>query len=265
MPRVTRSNSVRVMIAVRYLVLLLALLLAACDATTAVLPQDTAPEAVSIAYLKSLCREDIYLINRELSVSGQIVSSNRFGEFATRLVIQDPSGGLSLFVEDRHIARYYPYGTAVVLHCNGLCLRNYGGKIRLEQPATTVAEQKIPHDRLLRHLRPTPAQDRAPEPRRISLSELNPRLVDTYVRIDDLCFPERTTWCQYDSLAQRYVTTEHPALDARGDTIIVRTLGSVTYADVVLPREPVTLRGILDYFNHRYTLQIVNFGIYPQK
>ena len=110
---------------------------------------------------------------------------------------------------------------------------------------------------LLDRLKLTPERIEA---RPVGIAELNPRYVDTYVRIDDVSFTESpAAWCDRDPESGRYTTTERTLTDAAGDMLTVRTAGTALYAGEPLPEGRGSLCGIVDCFNGKYTLRITGF------
>lgn len=241
------------------LLLLAAAVLTACDRTTSFEAEPDPEGTVSVAYLKSLCHADHYAIREELSIEGRVVSSNLFGEFGPTIVIEDPSGGISLSATRADGIGSYPFGARVRLFCNGLTLSNRGGKIRLTRPAGD--DDRLPAEDLPYFLLRLPDDGQPPCPRRMTCALLSPRDIDTYVRFDHVRFTDTGRWCDYDPERGRFVTTGRRALDAAGDTLTVRTSGNASYAGEHLPEAMVSLWGVIDYFNGSYSLRLVDFGV----
>lgn len=219
-------------------------------------------EISSILYLKSLCKDSRFDITHNINIRGMVTANNRHKEFHRSFVIQDRTGGITVYADYSPAAPdYYQTGSIVTLFCNGLSLIDYGGKVVLGK----IGEDDdfvLPRQELQHHIRVDahhPEQRKA-TPRRIA--DLHPQDADTYIVLHDVHFTRRGKWCDTDSLTHHPTTTEHPLVDKAGDTIIVRTLGSCTYANEPLPEGNGSLRGILDYFNNRYTLRISDFEIY---
>ena len=247
-------------VSARNILIFYTLILSACDQATDYTPAVEDAQTISIAHLKSFCHEDTHRITREVSIRGRIISSDRFGEFGTTMVIEDASGGISLSVSDRTIADEYPFGASVQLYCNGLMLRNIGGKICLGLEPDSEGHDLIPSDRLHLYLERLNNEEQLPRPRTLRFTDLTPRDMDTYIGFEDVAFTERGTWCAFDAEEQRFSTTEHPIVNAQGDSLMVRTLWSCSYANEPLPEGRGSLWGVVDYFNHRYALQVVNFS-----
>ncbi len=230
--------------------------LSACDKTATPTPVRT----VSVAYLKSLCHGEFHPIRKELAIEGRIVSSNLFEESRSVLILEDTSGGISLVTSHPAITKEYPFGTRVRLYCNSLMLRDFGGKIRLTAIPRSSDDDRITAEDLKRRLIRYPDHGTRPEPRVLSFTDLSPRDIDTYVKFRQCRFTDRGRWCDYDSIRRCFLTTERQIRDRAGNTFRVRISGNAAYADLPLPYEECSLRGVIDYFNGNYTLRMTDFG-----
>ncbi len=230
----------------------------ACDKTTTPLFQSSEQPSHSIRYLKSLCQGTSYAVREEINIRGSVTAGDLYGEFYKTLVIEDPSGGIVLAADHTALADDYPVGCEVLIHCNGLTLCDYGGKIVL---GTTPDEQgagRIDRDELPRYLhRVTPGGNRR-RPAVLSFDEIDPDRIDTYVRFDRVHFSQPTDWCALDPETGERLTTERTICDDRGRTFTVRTLGSCHYASEPVPTGTGSLCGIIDYFGGKYTLRVIN-------
>lgn len=224
------------------------------------IPDDT---KISIAGLKALCDGRSYLpVTRDATLCGSVVANDLYGEFYHEIVIQDQSGGISVALESEDLAHDFPIGKQVEVLCNGLALYDYGGKIRLGAPTQENLPAEIPADEFARFLR-TPNLDLVPPlPRRISLDEVDNRLIDTRVRFDGVRFakPGRC-WCDRDSLNGRTLTTEHEILDESGNRFTVRVLWNCSYADEPTPSGAGAMIGIVDYFGGKFSLRISAYEV----
>ncbi|MCM1150528.1 MAG: DUF5689 domain-containing protein [Alistipes sp.] len=239
--------------------LLPVLLLVACDRTEPfAYENENRPEAThTIAYLKTRCDESHYEIVDQTVIRGTITGNNRYGEFPRELIIQDATGGIAIAADYSAADNPYPLGEELLVYCNGLMLYDYGGKIRLGK--ATDESTCIPREELDRHLRISGRTPERPTAAPIRIDELTPAHIDTYVRIDDVRFPESGIWCDRDPETGRYRTTERTLADAAGHTLAVRTAGTAFYAGEPLPSGNGSLCGIIDYFGGVYSLRITGF------
>lgn len=235
-------------------------LLTACNQATSVAEEEI--EIHSIAYLKSLGGESSTVIRQSLTIRGVVTANDRLGEFDRQLIIEDKTGGIALSIEASELYRCYPIGTTLHIFCNGLTLHNYGGRIELGHEVDPYGRIGIPSgevDRYLHLLEPTP---QIPRPTEITLDALQPSLIDRYVRIDQVHFlnPD-AAWCDDPKATSYRYRMEHPFADDAGNTLAVEVLSSCHYAKEPLPKGKGSLYGIIDYFNGRYALRVVNYGV----
>ncbi len=220
-------------------------------------PEKEEPETYSIAWLKSQGKGESRLLTEAIVVRGRVVANDRFGEWSRALVIEDETGGITIFADAARLADRYPFGATVVLYCNGLRLYDYGGKIVVgAEPSAYgfgIAEEAVAS-----HLHRGEDRPSAPEPRVVSLDGIRTELVDTYVQVRNVRFCERGSWCDRDPETGRYVDTERTIVDEAGHTFLVRTSGGCLYAKEPLPEGKGSICGVVDCFNGKYTLRVVN-------
>ncbi len=220
-------------------------------------PEKEDSETCSIAWLKSQGEGASRLLTEAIVVRGRVVANDRFGEWSRALVIEDETGGLTIFADAARLADRYPFGATVVLYCNGLRLYDYGGKIVVGAEPSAYGFG-IDKEEIAAHLHRGEDCPSAPEPRVVSLGGIGAELVDTYVEVRNVRFHERGSWCDRDPATGRYVDTERTIVDEAGHTFIVRTSGGCVYAKEPLPEGKGSIGGVVDCFNGKYTLRVVN-------
>lgn len=235
----------------------------ACDRASEPHYDREAAEQVSIAYLKSLCHGSSVRIVEELTVEGIVTANDIRGEFPRRLVVEDATAGIGIEMDHMALADLFPLGARVVVHCAGLALGDYGGKVQLGAPPTgdygvdRIARTDIPF-----HVRCTELNARVRRPRDLRIAELTAADADRYVRLDDVHFREAgAPWCGRDTLTGDAVTTLRTLVDASGTELTVRVLPSCHYATEPVPQGTGSVNGIVDYFDGALSLRIVNYEI----
>lgn len=241
--------------------LLAALLLASCDKSSEPRFGQTG-RISSIVALKALCEGESAEIRHDIAIRGRVTGNDRYGEFYKTLVVEDAGGGISIAVDRNDLWADYPFGCEVTVRCNGLTLRDYGGKIVLgTTPGTDYAggAGRIPEGDLPRYLTVGPFDGVQTRPRRLSIPDIDLRHTDTYVRLDDVRFTDAGDWCDTDPETLRTIATEHTIEDAAGNTLSVRVAGTCLYAKEPVPSGTGTLCGIVDCFNGKFSLRVVNY------
>ena len=220
-------------------------------------------EHASIAYLKSLCSDRTVRIAEELTVEGIVTANDIRGEFPRRLMVEDATAGIGIEMDHTDLSDLYPLGARVVVHCSGLALGEYGGKVQLGAPPTgNYGVDRIARADIPRHVRCTELNARERRPRTMLIGELRPADADTYVRFTGVHFREAgAPWCASDSVSGEPVTTFRTLVDASGAELTVRVLPSCHYAMEPVPQGTGSVNGIVDYFDGAISLRIVNYEI----
>lgn len=218
-----------------------------------------APQEVSIAYLKSLCKGSHYRIVNDYVVRGVVVATDWLGEMNKSAVIVDESGGLEFAVNSRNISEHLPIYSEVTIFCNGLMLARIGGKIELGiAPTAEFPLDNIDDEMFGRYIRVTGVcEDFVPTTKRFS--EVGVEDIGNIVRFNDvrICDEEQgLSWC--DICDDEVVTTYRTLIDSEGNNFAVRTLSTCDYAKEKMPAKEISVVGIIDYSDNRYFLRIVN-------
>lgn len=236
---------------------LLVLLCGSCNKRSELHPGGDPVRTVSVAYLKSLCTRSSVRITQDIAIRGVVTGNDRYGEFYKMLVVEDASSGISVAADHSALADEYPFGTELIVYCNGLTLTDYGGKIELGATPDNHGAGRIPEQELKRYLRPA-AQPTSPLPSRSDFSQITTRQIDTYVRFDGVRFTASGLWCTTDPETGKAVTTEQTITDTAGHTFTVRVAATCRYAKEPVPSGTGSLCGIIDYFNGKFSLRITN-------
>ena len=201
---------------------------------------DTPQGTVTIAALKSRCTGAQAAVTEDITIEGVVTGNDLYGEFYKTLVVEDTSGGISIAVDATELYVDYPVGTAVTIHCNGLFLCDYGGKVMLGTRPTDeyAGPGRIPQAEAALYLRRKQAETRPLRPRTFTFGEVDMRHTDTYVHFEGVRFVQQGNWCDPDP------ETGRPA--------------TCTYATEPVPQGTGSVYGIIDYFNGKYTLRIAN-------
>ncbi|MBQ4280060.1 MAG: OB-fold nucleic acid binding domain-containing protein [Rikenellaceae bacterium] len=229
------------------------------------------PRAVSIAYLKSLYQGYPLRFEEDLTIEGVVVANDRNGNYYKTLVVSDGTGGIEVKADYDKLFEVFRTGQTVRIGCNGLALGAYGGLVQLGDPAPGDYETGyIPEGELAARIVTTdkPVQQLLPET--ATIGGLLPRHVCTYVAFEAVQFVAEEAglrWSEADADTDRHL------IDARGDTLRVRTNHRADFAGRKLPAGSGYIEGIVGWFNGRYQLRIIDvrnvvmeeprFGIVP--
>ena len=243
----------------RTIVCLNLLLVAACNSASKPDFETSARKTeLSIAALKALCdgRSNV-TVTRDVAIHGQVVANDLYGEFSRSIVIQDDSGGISIAIEGSRLARKFPFGAWVEVRCNGLTLRDYGGKILLGTLPDENGYSEIPEEEIERYIRIPEDGGTPPQAARITFEEVRSDRIDTRVRFDGVHFAEAgAMWCDTDPKTGECISTEREIIDEKGNRFPVRTLWCCDYAKEALPAGTGTLIGVIDYCAGKFSLRV---------
>lgn len=244
--------------------LLISLLMVACSDATSLGYEERPHSVVSIAHLKTLATGPSVTITESLSVEGYVVVNDLFGEYYKSVVISDESGGIELCVDCSRTAVEFPVSARVTVHCTGLAVGNYGGRVMLgAQPEREYTVDRIKESDLGRYITVDRNSASAVQPMPIKIKDIDTSEISNFVAISDLTFGNQAglEWCDRDPLTGEYLTTNRTATDRTGHTISVRTQANCSYRNEKIPSDYGTLYGIVEYFNGSYSLRIVNHSI----
>ncbi len=225
-------------------------------------------DLVSILDLKMRCEGDYYYISEGVTIRGVVIANDHFGEFPKTIVIQDSTAGLEILIEGEGLYRKYMLGWTVEIHCSGLALAYYGGKIQLGLPPTSPDYNldRIPTGTFVRMV-----DDIEPYEflaRTITIDRIPAGIVSTYVRFEGVRFVDEEVGLPFfdrDPETGRSVATNRHLRDEAGNILILRTEATCVYGDNLIPSGNVRVWGVLDYFNNEYQLRLMGRGFQTER
>lgn len=247
----------------QYLIIILSTLALLCgcgEETPAFEGEDMPNGIISIAHLKTMATSDSRIITEDISIEGYVVVNDLYGEYYKSIVICDKSGGIEISVDTNSTARTFPVAAKVTVHCTSLTLGNYAGRIILGAKSFDYVVGRIAESDFTRYFSIDKLSPQAIEPTQISIAEIAPQHVGNYVEIADVTFNEggKVKWCDTDTETKEFITTERIICDKQGDSLAVRTIAQCSYASEMLPTGRGRIRGIIEKYNNRYSLRVVN-------
>ncbi len=219
---------------------------------------------ISISHLKSLASAGSTVITDDVSVTGYVAANDLYGEYYKTIVVCDTDGGIEIAVDSNTTATLFPISARITVHCSGLALGDYGGRIMLgAQPAGRYTVDRIAESDLARYFTVDTSAPAATEPLRTSIDGLAPEHIGRLVELHGVTFAEAAglAWCDTDPETGDYLTTSRTLYDRSANTVTVRTLAGCHYRAERIPSGYGTVRAIAEYFNGEYSLRIANHGI----
>lgn len=220
--------------------------------------------SVSIARLKSLAAAQSTVITHDVAVTGYVVANDLYGEYYKSIVICDASGGVEIAVDSDRTATQFPVSARVTVHCSGLALGNYGGRIMLgASPTDRYTVDRIAAADFDRYFTVDTSAPAAPAPVRISIDELSTQHIGRVAELHGVTFADAAglAWCDTDPETGEYIDTSRMLYDSSMHGVAVRTIARCIYRAEKIPTGYGSLRAVVEYFNGEYSLRIVNHGI----
>ena len=210
-------------------------------------------DVVSMQHLKTLYKGYPLVIRGDYVVKGQVLSSDKWGNFSRSIMVGDGSGAIEVKVDTEDYFLTYPVGQRVLIRCDGLTLGSYGGSMQLGAGSQDERYECgfIPGDQVDGRVVEYGMDMGVLHPPAISPGQMSPRYVNCLVRFEKVQFADPdNTWGSRGSYADR--TLQFPG----GETLTVTTSPEAVFAEYRLPQGSGPIEGILGYFNGEYSLRM---------
>lgn len=223
---------------------------------------DTIQPNITISDLKQMLplSIDTLKIEDDLVICGNVISTDRYGNFYKELVIQDSTGGISILLDQTYLYTMYPKGQRIVVRVKGLYLGRSHGVIKLgstyDDNGVTRFGRIQGQEVIDQHIIKT-CQNQEVEPILITIDQINDDLLYRYVKLNPVEFVDDelgTTWA--NPYADPPQAVNHHLVDTNGNEIIVRTSGYASFAAEPIPEGSGTFVGILGKYNTDYQLYV---------
>jgi uncharacterized protein YdeI (BOF family) len=208
----------------------------------------------SIMQIKSLYDGDSVLITGDKRIEGYVISTDQFGNFYKKIVIQDTSGGIEIELDHSYMFTKYPLGQRLIINLDSLVLVNYRGILELvvdTNSSGTVRLDETNEDKFIVRT----YDNQLVEPKVVKITEINDDLLNTLIKIENVQFTNadlNQTWA--DAISN--YSQNHNLMDQDSNILIVRTSGYATFAADTLPSGSGTIVGVLGKYNTDYQLYI---------
>lgn len=197
-------------------------------------------------------------IKTSLVIKGTVVIDDRSGNYYKTLAIQDETGGLDIVFNDGYLYTKYPVGSTLYIDCQGLMLTDYNGLTQLVGGTYLENGAPVSHGITLAQRQKQVQGDYAetvPQPKTITLADLNDDLVSTLVRIENVEFSSADAgkvWAD----AFNKINTNRTLRSCTGQIALVRTSGYATFANGKTPTGNGALVGILSKYRTDWQIYI---------
>ena len=251
-----------------FLLPLVVSLLAACNAydkhdpvapNTEALPEKT----LTIKELKAEYKPGGNFLPKDgkpLIIRGQVISSDRWGNFYNEIYIEDETGGIKLALGSSAMYATYPIGSEIAMTVNGLKLGDAVGNLSVgvDSSRKTGAGEEYENDRIplpiVQQVVKCDGVKKALKPKEIKIKDVNKDLVGSLVLIKDVQFVSpNDTWA--NPHRDKKSGESRSIQDKEGNTIVVRNSDYSVFAGQKLPEGSGDLMAIVTYY--RSTKQLV--------
>jgi hypothetical protein len=203
--------------------------------------------------------ESFRQIENDLIFKGRVVANDESGNFYKQLVLEDETGGIQVRLDAIGLYNEYPLGREVVIKAQGLWISDYNGLPQLSSASGSGADITsiaIPEPLIPEYVFNT-ASTEIVAAKVLEISDLKPDLVNTFVKFENVQFVLSSV---SEPLAdsERQFSVNHDIENCDEETVIVRTSGFASFADVFTPTGNGSIEGILSSFRGDYQILLVN-------
>lgn len=233
------------------------------------LTEPTAPEGltanITIAELKEQYKDVTKDAPKQIDVDyvlkATVIGNDVSGNIYKQLYIQDQTGGINIGVDQNSLYTQYRVGQQLYLKLKGLYVVNYGDQLQIgfgDTQANRIAYELFQQAAIVDGW---PKEENA-TPTKITLGELNDKMVNTLVELDQVYFETGGK----EKYSEPGKTVNRTLKDGAGNSIIVRNSGYASFANEQLPEGAGKVVGILSKFRSDWQLllrsidDVQNFG-----
>lgn len=226
---------------------------------------------MTIAQFKALYKGTPLVITDEtIILSGQVVSSDKEGNFYRSFYIQDATGGIEVKIGKTGLYNDYRVGQTIYIKPKYLCLGAYGGMVQLGAPSKEARYETSYMDaqELINRTVIKGATGLMPMPIKISTaSDINESNLGKLVTLEKFLYKGGdnglTTWAVKEDLAlgiKAASGNQNFYLGTR--KVVVRTSGYARFATAPCPTIGSTcyITGVLTKFNTTYQLTLIDLN-----
>lgn len=233
----------------KYVTLLLGLLFAGCGVS------DGGDDGMlSIRSLTGRYEGYPLTITDRVIIEGEVVSTDRSGEFYNRVFVQDSTGGVSIMVDCDTLHLLHSVGDRLQIECRGLTLGGYGRSVRLGAEGVTEQVEPLTLAEWLIRCEDVGVSEKL-QTTPITIDAISAINLYTRVLFEEVRFVEAgEQWAEEKESATRHIVDcNHPT-----DTLQVRVSGYSEFWAERIPSGVCDVVGVLDFFGTKYQLLIAS-------
>ncbi len=190
-------------------------------------------------------------ITTDITVEGVVTMDDQSGNYYKTIVFQDATAGIEFKLDGTGLFNDYPVGRKIYVNCNGLTLGDYNGVTQLGAGTFVNASGIESLSGITTILQPTyitkGGVNQPITPKLVKISELNPSLVSTLIKIENIQFATLAIGKTYAD-AKTKTTTNLAVETCDGGAALVRTSGYANFASTAVPDKNGSIVGIYSVF-----------------
>jgi len=199
--------------------------------------------------------EDDRIISDDMIVRATVISSDEAGNFFRNLIIQDATGGLEVRLNSTGLYNQFPRGSDVFLRLQGLYVGDFNGIYQINgSPESQIEEARIAD------VISSASQVEELNPNTININQINPGLVGTLVRFDNVQFSSESVRSSFSNGSENRAVN-HTIEDCSGNNIILRTSGFADFANDLTPDGNGSITAVLSIFDSNGTVEARDYQL----
>ncbi len=258
----------------RAILYIAALIITACSSPKPenIYSEQSIESITTIMDLKSHYLGSTHQITEDLIIQGRVTANDMFGELDGRIVLQDDSGGIEVYIDGDDLHSSYPLNNTLTLNCSGLWFASrgdsYGALVMGDYPTSYDPVDGISSQRLSARLISNETDETTYTPNRYTLSQISTSLISSCIILESIKFQDVDTneslldYDQYDELGYCRRTMECMTSGLTIELYIPYTLDYRNVTIAQIENYDNSYYVLVDRYNGYYSIQLIGMGRY---
>jgi hypothetical protein len=191
-----------------------------------------------------------FKVTENAVIGGVVIADDASGNFFKNIVIQDATGGITVRMNATGLNATFPIGKQVFVSCKDLFLADYNGITQLNGSADNGIEEVL----IAQHV--FAGKDNTPvTPKKVSIDQLTPDLINTLVQLDGVQFKDGETGVTYADAVGK-LSLNRNVTECGGKSIALRSSGYANFSGAKTPTGNGTIVAVYSVFGSTKQLAI---------
>ena len=227
---------------------------------------------ISISELKSYYLGSTHQITDDIRISARVVATDMYGELEGRMVLQDDSGGIEIYIDEENLFESYQLYSYITINCSGLWLASRGGTngtlVMGSYPTAYDPVDGLSTSQFEARILEYKTSSEAYNFTKCTLSELSTSLLSSCVVMQSLSFVDVDSYDtlfdydQYEELGYCRRTMMCQLTDRTIDLYIPETISYPDIPLLAIEKSSGEYLVLVDRYTSQYSIQLVNMGSY---